>query len=85
MGGTENPQLFNPQQLDARQWVKICKDAGMKLIIITAKHHDGFCLWPSKYTNHTVKSSPWKNGHGEVVEELAKACKEQGMKLGIYL
>ncbi len=83
--GTENPQLFNPQELDAGQWVKTCKDAGMKLIILTAKHHDGFCLWPSKYTNHTVKSSPWKNGSGDVVGDLAKACKEQGIKLGIYL
>ena len=83
--GKEDPQLFNPKELDAGQWVKTCKDAGMKLIIITAKHHDGFCLWPSKYTNHSVKSSPWKNGQGDVVKELAFACKEQGMKLGIYL
>ncbi len=83
--GKENPQIFNPVQLDAGQWVKTCKDAGMKLIIITAKHHDGFCLWPSDYTEHSVKSSSWKNGKGDVVGELAKACRDQGMKLGIYL
>ena len=83
--GKENPELFNPEELDAGQWVKTCKDAGMKLIIITAKHHDGFCLWPSKHTNHSVKSSPWKNGKGDVIKELANACEEQGIKLGIYL
>jgi alpha-L-fucosidase len=83
--GTESPSIFNPTQLDTRQWVKVAKDAGMKMIILTAKHHDGFCLWPSKYTEHSVKNSPYKNGQGDIVGELAKACREGGLKLGLYL
>lgn len=83
--GSENPQLFNPTELDCRQWARICKEAGLKGIIITAKHHDGFCLWPSAYNEHSVKNSPWKNGQGDVVRELAEACREYGLKMGIYL
>jgi len=83
--GNEDINLFNPKDLDCRQWARICKEAGMKGIIITAKHHCGFCLWPSKYTSYSVKNAPWKNGKGDVVRELAAACKEYGLKLGIYL
>jgi len=83
--GDESVNLFNPVKLDCRQWARICKQAGMKGIIITAKHHCGFCLWPSKYTEYSVKNAPWKNGKGDVVREMADACKEYGLKLGIYL
>jgi alpha-L-fucosidase len=83
--GNEDINLFNPEKLDCRQWARICRDAGMKGIIITAKHHGGFCLWPSAYTEYSVKNAPWKNGKGDVVREMADACKEFGLKLGIYL
>ena len=83
--GNEDVKLFNPAKLDCRQWARICKQAGMKGIILTAKHHCGFCLWPSKYTEYSVKNAPWKNGKGDVVREMADACKEYGLKLGIYL
>ncbi|MEN2399013.1 alpha-L-fucosidase [Flavobacterium sp. MC2016-06] len=83
--GDESPQLFNPTALDVRQWARIVKEAGMKGIILVAKHHDGFCLWPSAYTERSVKNSPWENGKGDLVKELAAACKEYNLKLGLYL
>lgn len=83
--GNEDINLFNPEKLDCRQWARICKEAGMKGIILTAKHHSGFCLWPSQYTEYSVKNAPWKNGKGDVVREMADACKEYGLKLGIYV
>jgi alpha-L-fucosidase len=83
--GKESPTLFNPSALDCNQWARIAKEAGMKGLILTAKHHDGFSLYPSKYTTHSVAKSPWKNGTGDVVLELSKACKKYDLKLGIYL
>lgn len=83
--GTENPSFFNPTELNVRQWIKTIKDAGFKCAILTAKHHDGFCLWPSKYTEHSVKNSPYKNGEGDIFKEFIEACKEYDVKAGIYL
>lgn len=83
--GTEDPQWFNPTELSARQWVQTAQEAGFKYLILTAKHHDGFCLWPSRYTEHSVKNSPWRGGRGDVVKEFAQACQEAHLKMGLYL
>lgn len=80
--GREDPKLFNPTSLDCEQWVRTFKEAGMSGVIITAKHHDGFCLWPSKYSNHTVSQSSYR---GDVLQELSEACKKHGLKMGVYL
>lgn len=83
--GDESPTLFNPTQLNVDQWVSTAKAAGFKQLILTAKHHDGFCLWPSKYTEHSIKKSPYKNGQGDVVKEFTDACKKYNIKAGLYL
>jgi alpha-L-fucosidase len=83
--GTEDPKIFNPAKLDADQWAKAAKAGGFKMMILTAKHHDGFCLWPSRYTDHSVKSSPWRNGKGDLVRKFVNACRKEGLEVGLYL
>lgn len=83
--GTESADIFAPEALDCRQWAATAKAAGMKGIIITAKHHDGFCLWPNPVSQHTVAQSSWRDGKGDVLKELSEACKEYGLEFGIYI
>lgn len=83
--GKEDPALFDPESLDARQWARTAREAGMRMILLTCKHHDGFCLWPTRYTDFSVASSPWKEGKGDLVREVADACKEYGLKFAVYL
>jgi alpha-L-fucosidase len=83
--GNDSPSLFNPAQLDARQWVRTAKDAGFRYFVLTAKHHDGFCLWPTAMTDYSVASSPWRDGKGDIVRDCADACLEEGIGFGLYL
>ena len=83
--GDENPNVFCPSEMNTDQWARICKQAGMKGIVLTAKHHDGFCLWPSNYSTHTVRESKWMDGKGDVVKALSESCRKYGLKMGVYL
>ena len=83
--GKESAEIFDPTETDVRSWIRGVKSAGFKMAILTAKHHDGFCLWPSKYTEHSIKNSPYKNGKGDLVKEFTDACREYNLKIGIYV
>ena len=83
--GKESPSIFDPARLDARQWARTAKEAGFRAMILTAKHHDGFCLWPTATTRHSVASSPWRGGNGDVVREFVDACSAEGLRAGLYL
>jgi len=83
--GHEDPSIFSPSALDARQWARAARNAGARSLILTAKHHDGFCLWPTRTTTHSVSASPWRSGQGDVVREFVDACHAEGLKAGLYL
>ena len=83
--GKESPAIFNPGALDAREWARTARRAGFKAMVLTAKHHDGFCLWPSSTTRHSVASSPWRSGQGDLVREFTDACRAEGLRAGLYL
>lgn len=83
--GTEDPKIFNPANLDTDQWCRMMKAAGMSMVILTVKHHDGFCLWQTRYTDHSVASSPWRDGKGDVLRDLVASCQKYGLKVGVYL
>jgi alpha-L-fucosidase len=83
--GKESPSIFNPTALDTRQWTRTAKASGARAIVLTAKHHDGFCLWPTRTTEHSVAKSPWRNGQGDVVREMVDACRAEGLRVGLYL
>lgn len=83
--GTADPKIFNPPQFDPEQWVKAARAGGARYLVMVAKHHDGFCLWPSRWTDYSVKSSPWRGGKGDAVGEVAAACRKHGLKFGVYL
>ncbi|HEY5913933.1 MAG TPA: alpha-L-fucosidase, partial [Verrucomicrobiae bacterium] len=83
--GREEPAIFNPTELDANQWLAAMQKFGGKMIVLVAKHHDGFCMWPTRYTPHSVVASPWRGGKGDLVREMAEAARARGIKLAVYL
>lgn len=83
--GHEHPKAFNPATLDAGQWVRVIQSAGASGVVLISKHHDGFCLWPSQFTEHSVRNSPWREGKGDIVREVSEECRKAGLRFGVYL